>query len=90
MSSPLSDHYKGFTIHIQALRRAKDRDDADDSPRHFDIVVEISRGGSSKSAMFGVPEQPPFPSPIEATRAGIDYARAIIDNKVDGISVEAL
>lgn len=93
MSSPLSDHYKGFEIHIQALRRAKDRDDADDSPRHFDIVVEISRGASGssgKSAMFGVPEQPPFPSPIEATRAGINYARDIIDNKIDGVSVADL
>ena len=41
MSTPLSDHYKGFEIHVQAMRRAKDRDDPDDGPRHFDIVVTI-------------------------------------------------
>ena len=40
--------------------------------------------------MFGVPEQEPFGSPIDATRAGIDYARDIIDNKVEGQSVEDL
>jgi hypothetical protein len=93
MSTPLSDHYKGFEIHVQAMRRAKDRDDPDDAPRHFDIVVTISRsasGVSGKSEIFGVPDQEPFESPIEATRAGIDYARDIIDKKVDGESVDEL
>ncbi|MDB5780681.1 hypothetical protein [Caballeronia mineralivorans] len=93
MSHPSSDHYKGFEISVQALRRAKERDEPDNGPRHFDIVVTISRsasGESGKSEMFGVPEQEPFDSPIDATRAGIDYARAIIDKKVDGESVDDL
>jgi hypothetical protein len=93
MSHPLSDHYKGFEIHVQALRRAKERDEPDDGPRHFDIIVTISRsasGDSGKSEMFGVPEQEPFDSPIDATRAGIDYAREIIDKKVEGESVDDL
>ncbi|KND61145.1 hypothetical protein BVER_02899 [Candidatus Burkholderia verschuerenii] len=93
MSTPLSDHYKGFEIHVQALRRAKDRDEPADAPRHYDIMVTIARsskGESSRSAMFGVPDQEPFDSPIDATRAGIDYARDIIDKKVDGQSVDDL
>jgi hypothetical protein len=93
MSHPLSDHYKGFEINVQALRRAKDRDEPDDGPRHFDIIVTISRsasGESGKQEMFGVPDTEPFDSPIDATRAGIDYAREIIDKKVDGESVEEL
>jgi hypothetical protein len=93
MSTPLSDHYKGFEIKVQALRRAKERDEPDDGPRHFDIVVTIARsssGESGKAEMFGVPEQEPFDSPIDATRAGIDYARDIIDNKVEGQSVDEL
>jgi hypothetical protein len=93
MSTPLSDHYKGFEIKVQALRRAKDRDAPDDGPRHFDIMVTISRsahGESGRSVMFGVPDQEPFESPIEATRAGIDYAREIIDEKIEGQSVKDL
>ncbi|SAK78555.1 hypothetical protein AWB75_04684 [Caballeronia catudaia] len=93
MSTPLSDHYKGFEIRVQALRRAKERDEPDDGPRHFDIVVTIVRsahGESGRPVMFGVPDQEPFESPIDATRAGIDYARDIIDNKVEGQSVEDL
>lgn len=93
MSTPLADHYKGFEIHVQALRRAKERDEPDDGPRHFDIVVTISRsasGESGKTEMFGVPEQAPFDSPIDATRAGIEYARQIIDKKVEGESVDEL
>jgi hypothetical protein len=93
MSTPLSDHYKGFEIKVQALRRARERDDPEDGPRHFDIVVTISRsasGESGKTEMFGVPDQEPFESPIDATRAGIDYARQIIDKQVEGQSVEDL
>jgi hypothetical protein len=93
MSTPLSDHYKGYEIKVQALRRAKDRDEPEDSPRHFDIMVTISRsaaGESGRSAMFGVPDQAPFESPIDAVRAGIDYGRDIIDKKVEGESVEDL
>ncbi|MFT4438498.1 hypothetical protein [Caballeronia sp. 15715] len=93
MSHPLSDHYKGFEITVQALRRGKERDEPDDGPRHFDIVVNISRSASgegSKSEMFGVPEQEAFDSPIDATRAGIEYARSIIDKKVKGESVDEL
>ncbi|WP_244848647.1 MULTISPECIES: hypothetical protein [unclassified Caballeronia] len=93
MSTPLADHYKGFAIHVQAMRRAKERDEPDDGPRHFDIFVTISRdaaGESGRSAMFGVPEQAPFESPIDATRAGIDYGRKIIDNEIEGQSVADL
>jgi hypothetical protein len=93
MSRPLSDHYKGFEISVQALRRGKERDEPDDGPRHFDIIVSISRsasGESGRSEIFGVPEQEPFDNPIDATRAGIDYAREIIDKKVDGESVDDL
>jgi hypothetical protein len=93
MTGPLSDHYKGFEISVQALRRGKERDEPDDGPRHFDIVVTISRssaGESGRSEMFGVPDQEPFESPIEATRAGIDYARKIIDKQVEGQSVDEL
>ncbi|GAB5099993.1 hypothetical protein P9250_25280 [Caballeronia sp. LP006] len=93
MSTPLSDHYKGFEIKVQALRRAKERDEPDDGPRHFDIVTTISRsahGDSGRTAMFGVPDQEPFESPIDAVRAGIDYARKIIDNEIEGESVEDL
>jgi hypothetical protein len=93
MSTPLADHYKGFEIKVQALRRARDRDESSDSPRHFDIVVTIARsaaGESGRAAMFGVPDTEPFDSPIDATRAGIDYARRIIDGDVEGQSVESL
>jgi hypothetical protein len=93
MSTPLSDHYKGFEIKVQALRRARERDDPEDGPRHFDIVVTISRsssGESGRAEMFGVPDQEPFESPIDATRAGIDYARDIIDHKIEGQSVDEL
>jgi hypothetical protein len=37
-----------------------------------------------------VPDTEPFDSPIDATRAGIDYARKIIDNEVEGQSVADL
>jgi hypothetical protein len=93
MSTPLSDHYKGYEIKVQAMRRAKERDEPGDGPRHFDIFVTIARsaaGPHARSEMFGVPDAPPFDSPIDATRAGIDYARDIIDNKVEGQSVEGL
>jgi hypothetical protein len=93
MSTPLTDHYKGFEISVQALRRAKAHDEPEDGPRHFDIVVTISRstsGESGKTEMFGVPEQEPFESPIDAARAGIEYARQIIDKEIDGQSVDEL
>ncbi|VXB98908.1 conserved hypothetical protein [Burkholderia sp. 8Y] len=93
MSTPLADHYKGYAIQVQAMRRAKERDEPDDGPRHFDIFVTISRsaaGESGRSIMFGVPEQEPFESPIEATRAGIEYGRKIIDNEIEGESVAEL
>jgi hypothetical protein len=93
MSTPLADHYKGFQIHVQAMRRAKERDEPDDGPRHFDIFVTISRsaaGENGRSAMFGLPDQEPFESPVDATRAGIDYGRKIIDNEIEGESVENL
>jgi hypothetical protein len=93
MQVPLPDIYKGFAITVQALRRAREHDDPPDAPRHFDIVVMISRqlsGESGKSEMFGVPEQAPFESPIEAHKAGVQYACDIIDGKVEGQSVEGL
>jgi hypothetical protein len=93
MSTPLSDHYKGFAINVQALRRARDRDEAEDTPRHYSIVVTIARsaaGEHARSVMFGVPDDETFDSPIDATRAGIDYARQIIDNQIEGQSVADL
>ena len=93
MSVPLTEQYKGFAIAVLALRRAKEVDEAADGPRRFDIVVTISRqlsGEHSKSEMFGVPEQDPFDSQIEAHKTGVQYARDIIDGKIDGQSVEGL
>jgi hypothetical protein len=93
MSVSLTEQYKGFAIAVQALRRAKEGNEAPDGPRRFDIVVTISRqlsGEHGKSAMFGVPEHDPFESQIEAHKTGVQYARDIIDGKVDGQSVEGL
>jgi hypothetical protein len=93
MSVPFSEQYKGFAIGVQALRRAKEPDQSDDAPRRFDIVVTISRkasGERSKAEMFGVPEHAPLDDQIEAHRIGVQYARDIIDGKVDGSSVTHL
>lgn len=93
MSVPFSDQYKGFAIGVQALRRAKEPDQSDDVPRRFDIVVTISRktsGERAKSEMFGVPEHDPLDDPLEAHRIGVQYARDIIDGKVEGTSVSHL
>jgi hypothetical protein len=93
MRVPESEQYKGFAIAVQALRRARENGEAPDGPRHFDIVVTISRqlsGEHGKSEMFGVPEHDPFDSQIEAHKTGLQYARDIIDGKVDGQSVEGL
>ena len=93
MSLPFSEQYKGFAIGVQALRRAKEPDQASDAPRRFDIVVTISRkvsGEHAKAEMFGVPEHAPLADQIEAHKIGVQYARDIIDGKVDGTSVEHL
>lgn len=93
MSVPFTEQYKGFAIGVQALRRAKERDEAPDSPRHFDIVVTISRkasGERGKSEMFGVPEHEPLEDQIEAHKVGVQYARDIIDGKIEGSSVAHL
>ncbi len=93
MSVPFSEQYKGFAIGVQALRRAKEPDQASDAPRRFDIVVTISRkasGEHAKAEMFGVPEHAPLDDQIEAHKIGVQYARDIIDGKVDGTSVEHL
>ncbi|WP_206952235.1 hypothetical protein [Trinickia acidisoli] len=93
MSVPFSEQYKGFAIGVQALRRAKEPDQSDDSPRRFDIVITISRkasGERAKAEMFGVPEHAPLDDQIEAHRIGVQYARDIIDGKVDGTSVAHL
>jgi hypothetical protein len=93
MSTPAIEQYKGFAIGVQALRRAKERDEAPDAPRRFDIVVTIARqasGERGKSEMFGVPEHEPLASPIEAHRIGVQYARDIIDGKIEGQSVTEL
>jgi hypothetical protein len=93
MSEPFTEQYKGFSIGVQALRRAKEPDQAPSAPRHFDIVVMISRNASGergKSEMFGVPEHEPLDDQIAAHKLGLQYARDIIDGKVDGSSVEKL
>jgi hypothetical protein len=93
MSTPASEQYKGFAIGVQALRRAKERNEAPDAPRRFDIVVTITRqtsGEHGKTEMFGVPEHEPLESPIEAHKIGVQYARDIIDGKVEGQSVAGL
>lgn len=93
MSVPFSEQYKGFAIGVQALQRAKEPHEGDDAPRHFDIVVTISRkasGERAKAEMFGVPEQAPLGGQIEAHKIGVQYARDIIDGKIDGSSVEHL
>src|SRR5690349_4850623 len=93
MSVPFSEQYKGFAIGVQALRRAKEPDESADAPRRFDIVVTISRkasGERSKAEMFGVPEHAPLDDQIEAHKIGVQYARDIIDGKVDGSSVTHL
>jgi hypothetical protein len=85
MSTPMHDHYKGYDINVQALRREKERDAPDGAPRHFDVVVTLSRSTASghvKTQMFGVPTPEPFADPIAAHRAAIQYARDLIDGKV--------
>lgn len=93
MLGSFTEQYKGFSIGVQALRRAKEPNEAPDAPRHFDIVVMISRkasGERGKAEMFGVPEHDPLDDQIEAHKIGIQYAHDIIDGKVDGSSVEHL
>jgi hypothetical protein len=87
------EQYNGFTIGVQALRRAKEPDESSDAPRRFDIVVTITRmasGPRGKAEMFGVPEHEPLENPIEAHKIGLQYARDIIDGKVEGSSVAHL
>lgn len=93
MSLPFSDQYKGFAIGVQALRRAKESSEAADGLRQFDIVVTIARkasGEHSKAEMFGVPEHARLQDQLEAHRIGVQYARDIIDGKVQGSSVDHL
>ncbi|RKP52572.1 hypothetical protein [Trinickia fusca] len=93
MSLPFSDQYKGFAIGVQALRRAKEPNEAVDALRHFDIVVTIFRkasGERGKAEMFGVPEHAPLQDQLEAHRIGMQYACDIIDGKVQGASVDHL
>jgi hypothetical protein len=93
MLVPQSEHYRGYAIAVQALRRAQEIDKPPDGLRYFDIVVTISRqlsGEHGKSEMFGVPEQAPFESQVEAHKTGVQYARDIIDGKVDGQSIDRL
>ena len=92
-SVPFTEQYKGFAIGVQTLRRAKEPDQAADAPRHFDIVVTISRqasGEHGKAEIFGVPEHAPLGDQLEAHRVGLQYARDIIDGKIDGSSVHHL
>ena len=52
MSSPSLDRYKGFDINVQAMRRAADAREPADAPRHFDIIVNLTRqahGANGKS-----------------------------------------
>ena len=90
MPEPFTEQYKGYSIGVQALRRAKEPNEPSMGPRRFDIVVMISRlasGERGKSEMFGVPEHEPLDDPIAAHKVGLQYARDIIDGKVDGSSV---
>ena len=93
MSVPFSEQYKGFAIGVQALRRAREPDQSHDAPHRFDIVITISRNASGergKAEMFGVPEHAPLDDQIQAHRIGVQYARDIIDGKIDGSSVAHL
>jgi hypothetical protein len=93
MLEPFNEQYKGFSIGVQALRRAKEPDEALDAPRRFDIVVTIARkasGERGKSEMFGVPEHAPLDDQLEAHKIGVQYARDIIDGKIAGSSVSHL
>ncbi|GLU35658.1 hypothetical protein WKR88_12890 [Trinickia caryophylli] len=90
MPEPFTEQYKGYSIGVQALRRAKEPNESPMGPRRFDIVVMISRlasGERGKSEMFGVPEHEPLDDQIAAHKVGLQYARDIIDGKVDGSSV---
>jgi hypothetical protein len=93
MLEPYSEQYKGYAVGVQALRRAKEPDEPPEAPRRFDIVVTIARkasGEHGKTEMFGVPEHAPLSDELEAHRIGLDYARDIIDGKVEGSSVDRL
>lgn len=93
MSTPSSNRYKGFDISVQVVRRPGDADDPADGPRHFDIVVNLTRqggGADAKSGMFGMPATERFDSPMAAQGAAIAFARDLIDGKVEGESVEGL
>ncbi|MGN6648871.1 hypothetical protein [Trinickia sp.] len=93
MAVPFSEQYKGFAIGVQSLRRAKEPDQSTDAPRQFDIVVTISRNASGdrgKAEMFGVPEHAPLDDQLQAHRIGVQYARDIIDGKVEGTTVDHL
>lgn len=90
MSTPMHDHYKGYDINVQALRREKERDAPSDAPRHFDVVITLSRStvsGHVRTQMFGVPTPEPFSDPIAAHRAAVQYAHDLIDGKVAGESL---
>jgi hypothetical protein len=93
MSTPAPHRYKGFEIAAQAMRRLADPGDPSDADRRFDVTVTITRqasGAEGKSALFGVPTPEPFASPMAAQKAGVEYARAIIDGKIDDHSVDEL
>jgi hypothetical protein len=93
MSTPASDHYKGFDITVQAMRRRGDSQKPSDAMRHFDIVVNLTRQGAAahaKSGMFGMPTPEPFDSPIAAHKAAVAFAHDLIDGKIEGQSVDDL
>ncbi|CAN7348850.1 hypothetical protein LJR230_001877 [Trinickia sp. LjRoot230] len=93
MPEPFTEQYKGFSIGVQALRRAKEPGEPPQALRRFDIVVTIARkasGERGKSEMFGVPEHDPLDDQIAAHKVGLQYAHDIIDGKVDGTSVDHL
>lgn len=93
MPEPFTEQYKGFSIGVQALRRAKEPDEPPQALRRFDIVVTIARkasGEHGKSEMFGVPEHDPLDDQIAAHKIGLQYAYDIIDGKIDGTSVDHL
>jgi hypothetical protein len=93
MSTPSINRYKGFDINVQVMRRGGNANEPADGPRHFDIVVNLTRqigGADAKSGIFGMPVTERFDSPMAAQRAAIAFARDLIDGKIEGESVDDL
>jgi hypothetical protein len=51
-------------------------------------ITRKASGDRAKPEMFGVPEHAPLDDQLQAHRIGVQYARDIIDGKVEGASLE--